>query len=202
MSSDVFERIGKYYDGLLSQHGRSARSCDYGYPQSQRTKFEVMSQISNLSGKRVLDVGCGLADYAIFLRERFTDVTYVGIDISESMTNEARLLHPDLDLRRLNILEDDPGRFDIVTANGIFYLLREDGRELMRELIEKMFSFATEAVAFTSLSLWARDREPQEFYADPLDTVAYCKSLTPWVVLRHDYHPRDFSIYMYRSACR
>jgi len=202
MDSEVFGRIGRYYDGLLSQHGHSARSCDYGHPNSQRAKFEVMSQVLDFTGRRVLDVGCGLADYATFLKGRFNNVTYVGVDISESMLSEAKKAHPDLDLRHLNILSDDPGRFDIVTANGIFYLLGEEASSLMRQLIERMYSFSNEAVAFTSLSRWAPDQEPQEYYADPLDTVAYCRTLAPWVALRHDYHPRDFSIYLYRSAHR
>ena len=90
--------------------------------------------------------------------------------------------------------------FDVVVANGIFYLLDEQPAPMMQHMIERMFSLAKKAVAFNSLSAWARDQEGGEFYADPLQTVEFCRRLTPWVVLRHDYHPRDFTVYLYKTA--
>jgi hypothetical protein len=55
------------------------------------------------------------------------------------------------------------------------------------------------ALAFNSLSNWANDQEANEFYADPVQVLNFCRELTPWVVLRHDYHPRDFTVYMYKT---
>ena len=54
-------------------------------------------------------------------------------------------------------------------------------------------------VAFNSLSSWANDKEKGEFYADPLEVLKFCKTLSPWVVLRHDYHSRDFTIFIYKE---
>jgi hypothetical protein len=70
----------------------------------------------------------------------------------------------------------------------------------MQSMIERMFALATRAVAFNSLSTWSSDQQAGEFYADPLQTVQFCRELTPWVVLRHDYHPRDFTVYLYKTA--
>jgi hypothetical protein len=42
-------------------------------------------------------------------------------------------------------------------------------------------------------------QEPGEFYADPVEIVRFCRSLTPWVVLRHDYLAHDFTVYLYRD---
>ncbi len=36
-------------------------------------------------------------------------------------------------------------------------------------------------------------------YANPLDVCASCHALTHWLVMRHDYHPGAFTIYMYRN---
>ena len=41
-----------------------------------------------------------------------------------------------------------------------------------------------------------------EFYTDPLQTLAFCRTLTPWVTLRHDYHSRDFTIYMRKDQVK
>jgi hypothetical protein len=70
---------------------------------------------------------------------------------------------------------------------------------MMQQLIERMYDLATKAVAFNSLSAWATDQEASEFYADPLRVVEFCRRLTPRVVLRHDYHSRDFTVYLYKT---
>jgi SAM-dependent methyltransferase len=195
-----FERIAQFYDNLVNRYGHDPRACDYGRAQSQLTKFRVLAEVIPLENKRVLDVGCGFADYADYLHERFGSVTYMGIDLSPGMIETAKHLHPALDLRVGNILRE-PGndRFDVVTANGIFYLLGCDAPDLMRLIIRRMFDLACIAAAFNSLSAWATAQEAGEFYAHPLETVEFCRTITPWVVLRHDYLPHDFTIYMYRE---
>jgi len=100
-----------------------------------------------------------------------------------------------------NILDNSiRERFDLVTANGIFYLLGREAWPTMQEIVRRMYAIAEHAVAFNSLSTWAEEKEAGEFYADPAEVLQFCRTLTPWVVLRHDYHPRDFTIYMYKTA--
>jgi len=191
--------VASYYDELIRTYGHQPRACDYGRPESQRRKFEVLCEALPLDHMRVLDVGCGFADFADYLAARFAGVSYEGVDITPRMIEEARKLHPDQSLRVLDILTENPGGpYDFVTANGIFYLLGEHAEERMQQLIARMFELCTTAVAFNSLSSWAPKQEPGEFYADPLATVAFCKTLTPWVALRHDYFPHDFTVYLYR----
>ncbi|MBV9862381.1 MAG: class I SAM-dependent methyltransferase [Alphaproteobacteria bacterium] len=193
-------RIGGVYDGLVARWGHDPRACDYGRAESQRAKFVVLAEAMPLAGKRVLDIGCGFADFADHLAATAPGIAYRGIDISEAMVAAARRRRPDLDLRRLDILTEEPGgAFDLVTANGIFYLLGAGAEGVMQQLIARMFALCREAVAFTSLSAWAADREPGEFYADPAATLSFCRSLTPHLVLRHDYHARDFAVYLYRE---
>jgi SAM-dependent methyltransferase len=195
----VFDWVAGYYDGLVERHGDSARSCDYGDPRSQIAKFEVLASVAPLEGRRILDVGCGLGHFVDFLKERYREFTYVGVDLSERMIELGKELHPGVDLRVANILTEDLGEFDVVAASGIFYLLGDQAPELMKQIVSRMYSHARVAVAWNSLSAWASDQQGGEFYADPLEAVRFTRSLTPWVTLRHDYHPRDFTIYGYRK---
>jgi SAM-dependent methyltransferase len=197
--ADPFFRIANFYNDLVNRYGHDPRACDYGHAESQKIKFRVLSEVMNLEEKQVLDVGCGFADFVRYLRERFDAFHYVGIDICPRMIQEARHLEPNIDLRLCNILDGEfEGSFDVVFANGIFYLLGDEAPALMRCIIGRMYEFAQWAVAFNSLSFWAPEKAPGEFYADPLDVLKFCRTLTPWVVLRHDYHPRDFTVYMYK----
>jgi SAM-dependent methyltransferase len=194
-----FQQISQYYDALVERYGYDPRACDYGRPESQAIKFAVLAAALDCTGLSVLDVGCGFADYAAYLSERYPGAAYTGVDLSPAMIERARQIRPALDLRAGNVLElEGEGRYDLVTANGIFYLLGESAWDQTRLLIRKMFALARRAVAFNTLSAWAPDPEPGEFYADPLEVLRFCHELTPWVTLRHDYHPRDFTVYLYK----
>lgn len=193
-------RISNYYNKLVSEYGHDHKSCDYGQAASQLAKFNVLSGCTNYSGKSVLDIGCGFADYYDFLSKKFVDVDYSGVDISQAMITMARELHPNLDLEVRNVFEVPKKRkFDIVNANGIFYLLGKDAWPIMSEFIEKMYDMSTDVIAFNTLSTWAEDKVDGEFYADPVETLKFCKVLSPWVTLKHDYHSRDFSVFIYKK---
>lgn len=197
------DQIISYYNDLIKEHGHDPRSCDYGRAQSQSIKFKVIAESMPLSGKKILDVGCGFADFADYLANSHKDVVYHGVDINPTMIKEAQRLHPELSLKVLDILEDQISEtFDLVTANGIFYLMGKDAESLMHQLIKKMFDLSTHAVAFTTLSTWAPFLEKNEFYADPAKTLDYCRTLTPRVTLRHDYMDHDFTVYLYKSSPR
>jgi SAM-dependent methyltransferase len=198
---DPFGRIANYYQDLVQKYGHDPRACDYGRPQSQEIKFRVLSEAMPVKGRSVLDVGCGFADFHRFLRDRFGEVRYSGVDVCPAMVEEARRLDPHCEVKLANILDASiRERFDLVTANGIFYLLGDEAWSTMQEIVRRMYAVAEHAVAFNSLSSWAEDKDPGEFYADPAEVLQFCRTLTPWVVLRHDYHPRDFTIYMYKTA--
>lgn len=196
----VINSISEYYNSLVEKYGYDSKSCDYGNSNSQFVKFKVLSEAFDYSNKRVLDIGCGFADFYNFLSLNFDNFDYYGVDISSKMIETAKLRHPKIEIELRNVFENPiEEKFDIVTSNGIFYLLGNDSKNLMQNFISKMFDMTEEIVAFNSLSTWAEDQLEGEFYADPLETLDFCKTLTKWVTLRHDYHHRDFTIYMYKN---
>lgn len=196
-------QISDYYENLYRKYGACAQASDYGSRESQQIKFDVLASIMPLNEKKILDVGCGFATYYEYLSKRYQNFKYTGFDLTRVCIESALKRNPSIDLRVADILRSEINeRYDVVTANGIFYLLGEHAESVMFELIDKMFSLASEAVAFNSLSYWCENKEPNEFYADPLRVLKFCKSLTPWVTFRHDYHPRDFTIYMYKVVRR
>jgi SAM-dependent methyltransferase len=200
MNSSPFTTIADFYDRRVGEFGHDPRACDYGRAESQRRKFSALSAALDYTGRDVLDVGCGFADYAAFLAGQHANVRYAGVDLSPAMIAQARALHPQLALRVANLLEEPVEEtHDIVSANGIFYLLGEAAPSLMRALVRVMYARCREAVIFNSLSTWATVHEQGEFYADPVETLAWCREISPWVTLHHDYLPHDFMIVMRRT---
>ena len=197
------ERNICYYTSLIAKYDIDVRALNWGSRESQQLRFSILAQVGQLNGASVLDVGCGMGDFLGWLKKSGRKVEYIGIDITPKMIEVAQQRFPEarFEIGSLPDVEDRiKEHYNFVFASGIFYYRQFEPLEFMKEMVTQMFDRCDNAVAFNSLSAWASAKEPDEFYADPLETIAFCQTLTPWVVLRHDYHLRDFTIYMYRKA--
>ncbi len=189
----------RLYTNLLAKYGTDVRSLNWGSVDSQRKRFEVLAAIGDLQGTSILDVGCGLGDFYSWLKQHGKDVDYFGIDITPQMVERARQRYPEVTFETGSILDVTFSRgFDYVFASGIFYLRNYEPEKYLHNSIRKMFSNCRLGLGFNSLSLWADSYDENEFYADPAVVVNFCRSLSRKVVLRHDYHPADFTIYLYK----
>lgn len=198
MHSDQI-RIAAYYDRLVDEYGHDPRAVDASSEAALNVRYRVLADVADLTGASILEVGCGFGDLGVFLHERYEGIRYRGIDVSARMIEEGRRLHPALDLAQVNLLDLNPAElFDFVLAQGIFYLLAEPAEPKMHGLIERMFALATQAIALTTTSAWSSRSYPGEFYADPVRLLEWARHLTSAVVVRHDYHPGDVALYLYK----
>jgi SAM-dependent methyltransferase len=199
------DRNRDLYRSLLGQHGYTPKALNWNSIAAQRARFEVVHDTGISRNASVLDVGCGLADLRLFLKERGHRGSYCGIDLTPEMIAAARTRFPDDQFATANLLslsDEALSKFesDIVIASGIFYFRRNEPGRFLQEMVKRLFYLARDCLAFNSLSTWGdRSAEPDEFRADPVETLKFCRSLTPWCILRHDYHPGDFTIILRRS---
>ena len=203
MIDDKKARTIERYRAQLQMHGNNYRALDWGSREGQLLRFQILCEIGNLAGSRVLDVGCGLGDLAAWLEERNLSVDYTGLELTPELLAEAERLHPSRRFIQGSVLDPDVlagESFDYVFASGIFYSYPEDGDAWLEAAVTQMWQWARIGLAFNTLSVWAEHPEPGEYYADPARVLTFCHRLSPWVALRHDYHPRDFSIYMRRRS--
>jgi SAM-dependent methyltransferase len=195
-------RTMDYFSANLARYGAEPRAVDWGSNESQRLRFKVLAEVGDLNGCSLLDVGCGIGDLYGWLQEEKIAAQYRGIDITPGMVTSAGKRFPGVDFSVGNMLEGaeiPEQKYDFVIASGIFYLRQNAPVEYLQTVVAAMFKAARIAVAFNSLSSWFAEKDRGEFYADPLQTVDFCRTLAPWVCLRHDYHPRDFAVFLYRD---
>jgi SAM-dependent methyltransferase len=200
MSDSDAARIAGYYDELVDRYGHDPRAVDASSADALEARYRSLAEVTPLAGKTVLEVGCGFGDLGAYVTGREDNVTYRGIDVSRRMIDVGREVHPRLDLREANVLDlDDRERYDVVLAQGVFYLLGERAEAKMHDLLVKMFQLAREAVGVSAISTWSdRAAETGEYRVDPVALLAYARSLTTSVALRHDYHPGDVTLYLYK----
>jgi ubiquinone/menaquinone biosynthesis C-methylase UbiE len=110
--SEAHEKYGEIATGYAESNPEYPAREEYEWPA-------VRSALPEVSGKRVLDAGCGSGYYSAWLAERGAEV--VGVDASEEMIAEATDRHGDAatfrvaDLREpLDAFED--GSFDLVVS--------------------------------------------------------------------------------------
>lgn len=191
----------KIYENLLLLHGETYRALDWGSKESQLKRFEVLSEIGFDNGDSVLDVGCGLSDFNFWLEERFPNLNYSGLDLSPKMIEKSNKRYPNCRFFLGSILDVDFGakQFDFLVASGIFVFRENDPLGYMKKTIERMYKLCIKGTAFNCLSNFTINNSDAEFTADPCDIFRFCKSISSRVILRHDYHPNDFTIYLYKN---
>jgi SAM-dependent methyltransferase len=195
------ERNVRIYSESVALHGYDVRALGWGSRESQARRFAVLSEVGKLSGSSVLDVGCGLGDLYAWIRRRRLRARYTGVDITPGMVDKARARFPKTQFRVCDVLDREQpiAVHDYVLSSGIFTHRGTSGFEFLEAMVRRMFELSKQALAFNCLSGWAKEKERGEYHADPLRVVDFCRRLSPWVVLRHDYHPRDFTVYLYKT---
>lgn len=195
-------QIVAFYSELVNKYGNDHRSADWGSRSSQEMRFAVFAQIAVLDGCRILDIGCGLADFYGWLKSAEISVDYTGIDLTPDMINMARARYPEITLQTADFCKDISDRanqFDYVFASGIFYLRKFEPYEYLEIVAAKMLKICSKAAAFNSLSAWHQPPGGAEFWADPINVISICASLTTRIAFRHDYLPNDFTVYLFHK---
>lgn len=134
------------------------------YPNREHVDFLdfAFEQMGSLSGRRILEVGCGTGSLAVYLALRGADV--VGLDVSEGALSVSRsralangvesrvdfLLHP------VETLDHPDAHYDIVIGNQVLHhlVLDEAMRNVRRMLSPGGIAVFCEPVLF--LPEWAR----------------------------------------------
>ncbi len=156
----------EYFEGHLARY----RSVVY----SQRVKH-VDAFMGDVTGKHVLDLGCGVGFFGNMARQRGAKV--FGLDFAESALHLAAEHHPDLELVRgdaTNLPYPD-ARFDLVLLNDIIeHLAEEPGRAMIAETFRVLKpggalvvdtdndAFVMQRKGFKRINEWLERKTPQK----------------------------------------
>ncbi len=191
--------VKDYFKWRIEEHGSDLRALDWHSVESQRARFKVLTEIGDLKGHSILDVGCGFGDFYGFLNESDIEFsTYLGLDLVEEMIERARRKYPDAAFVAKNILQNIVEPFDYVLASGLFYLKLESWFSYTRSMLEEMFSICRLGVGVNFLNFYSEKHSPGSYYAFPATMLEVALELSQKVVLRCDYKPNDFTIYIYK----
>jgi SAM-dependent methyltransferase len=192
------------YSKRFQQYGYSPKSLGWTKGK-QDVRFSVLTSQYDFAGKSILDVGCGFGDINIMLNARYgTNYTYHGIDLVEDLVVEGRnrFVAPHITFTVGNFLTlANETKYDYIIASGIFnHVLHDlDGYEFISLCMNKAFHIVNDGIAFDFLSDKVDYKLPHTFHCAPERALTMAYGLTRNVVLRSDYMPFEFSLFMYKD---
>lgn len=188
----------RYYAARLRQFGyRDPRGLGWRSLESQQERFKILTEIGNLHNQSLLDEGCGVGDLYPFLRDQFPTVQYLGIDINPDAIAAAKEKYPDGDFEVGDFLEYSGEYVDYVFSSGALTFRIDNYEEVYKDQIRKMYEISRIGVAFNVLDSRVILEDDEYVGYDPTEMYQFCHTLTPKIVLRHDYSDEDFTLYLY-----
>jgi len=183
------------YSKRLAQFGEDPRTLGWDTRAHQWTRFGAAAAVLDLQGRDVLDIGCGLGDFRVFMEETgISPSAYAGVDINDDLLAVARRRFPGSRFERRNVVLEpyDAPVCDVAVMFGLvnFRLKDLDNYEYAARAIDAAFDACREALVVDMLS----DRRVPEyaeedfvFYFDPARMLALALDRTPWVQVHHAY---------------
>jgi SAM-dependent methyltransferase len=184
--------IRKHYVSRITPGRPNHDVLDWAGPDTQTARFEILARYVNLTGRSLLDVGCGLGDLVDFLRRKKIPVQYTGVDVVEEMLVRARREHPRERFLRADLFTNSAGgdplkgeTFDVVFCSGALNLNLGNNLEFLPRALRRLLIPAREALA-----------DPVYFYYRPDDVLAVLQPLVgeSRVQMIDGYLPNDFTI--------
>lgn len=192
------------YQKRFRKYGGHSRALKWEHAGAKHQRARHLTGELNFSGKTVLDVGCGFGDVTWIIRKRTKDFTYTGVDIVPEFIEVAKKRYPGH--RFLvrdyfaNPLEEN---FDIVLCSGALNSNVPDNMGWRKQAIATMWEHTKRALAFNMSGSHPQPENKeasQTWYADSLEILKYCLTLTHKVILLQHYHATDFTVILFKKT--
>jgi SAM-dependent methyltransferase len=194
----LFRRM--FYHARLHEYDLPEHRVGWKSRANQEARFQTLQGVTDLEGKRILDLGCGLGCLYGYLTSRGWRGDYTGFDILGAMVTEARLRFPGIRFENRDITSDPVlESWDVVLISGIFNHRVHDNLQQVREVLAAAWPLASEALAFNILRLETGWTDPEMFYAKDEELAVIAETLAPgkWRFVS-GYLPEDITVYLYR----
>ncbi|HZV47181.1 MAG TPA: class I SAM-dependent methyltransferase [Thermodesulfovibrionales bacterium] len=191
------QELLNFYNRHLRDFGDTPQAVRWT-PEGQIRRYEtLLTATGDLSGKTILDFGCGKGDLYGFLRDKGVAVSYCGIDVNDNLIELAQHKYPQAEFIALDIDEDTfHRRFDVIIAIGVFNLRIAGIEESMKGLLKKLFPLCRESLHINFLTYYVPRRSVELFYVRPEEILEFAiTEISRTVTVRHVKEDVFLSVY-------
>jgi SAM-dependent methyltransferase len=191
-----------------------SRGVGYGSEVSQKARFDMLASHVDVTGKRLLDVGCGAACLLDDLLCRdMVPRSYIGVDIVPEMATlgqgrlvaleeEGMLNDVEASVDLLDVEEVRTGCCDWAVALAVFMIREgsyENTQRIFRNVMNRMWVLADEGIVVDFMSPRARRIDPDVCPVPEEMALRWAFALTDRVVLDASYAPHLYSLILRKT---
>lgn len=206
----LLDEIAEYYSNKIKQHGETPQGVDWNGEASQTTRFEQLCKIitnSNTEHFTLNDQGCGYGALFDFMKERYANFAYCGVDISEQMIQAASARNSSTQNAAFITASVPDTTRDFSVASGIFNVRMErsdsEWLDYLHATLDTLHAKSDRGFAFNCLTSYSDEDKKRDYlyYANPGQLFDLCKRrYSKQVALLHDYGLYEFTILVRKNG--
>jgi len=188
------------YKSKFQKHRGNIKSLKWANYTAAAQRYKQIVADLNFENKKILDVGCGFGDILSYIKAKTEKFEYTGIDLIDNFIKQAQKRYPEFEFKLGDYFENPlKENFDIILCCGALNSNFAEAINYRKRAIKIMFERANFALSFNMAGNFPQPKNKKSskvFYADSLEILNYCFTLTNKIIFRHYYHNKDFTIVM------
>lgn len=192
-----FKHNEKFYAQSIEKYGVSPKGVHWSSKYNQYVRFDVLTEfiIDEISNATIIDVGCGFAEYYVYLeKNRTLPLKYIGIDCEKAMIFRSQLRFPKLDFYIKNALEEQAlESADYYICSGALNILEHQD---FYTFIKNCYNKSEKGFIFNFLT-----KESFNFIKKE-KVLEYCHRLSPNIQTKEHYLYNDMTIFMQKEQIK
>ena len=187
------------YNKRLDEFGVSEQALGWSKKGRAKLRYEILLSQWDFNDQCILDFGCGFGDMLACLNEKkMHNVSYTGVDINSNFIAIAKeKYHESANFLVSNILEDEmDNTFDFILSSGVFNHKLGNNMGFIKNCFHKFNQLCSKGFAVNFLSDKVDFTYDYTFHANPGDILNLAYQYSNNVVLRNDYMPFEFTIFV------
>lgn len=184
------------YNERLQKFGHSYKTL--GWPRGRHElRYYILLTQWNLENKSVLDFGCGFGDMCNYAKKLSLNINYSGIDINEKLILEGKKAYPSVNLEVRDAFEQGlDKKYDYILSSGVHNFKIKDNWSFIKKTFELYNQYSINGFALNFLSSKVEYTLEDTYHSDPAQIVELAYSYSNRIVLRNDYMPFEFTIFV------
>ena len=201
--NNLMIEVARYYSKKIIEHGDTPSGVDWNGGESQMVRFEQLCKIiePETSSISLNDMGCGYGALLDYLRKKYANFTYLGVDISQEMINASEQRHTTSEQVRFMTAAEPDEAADYGLASGIFNVrlgqTDDEWFDYLQSTLDILDRTSNLGFSFNCLTSYSDEDKKRDYlyYADPSRLFDLCKRrYSRQVALLHDYGLYEFTI--------
>jgi len=186
-----FKKKIRSYQKTFKRHGINPKALQWMSAEAADLRYKELVVGIEIEGETILDVGCGFGDIIPHLMKKAKNFEMTGVDIVPEFVKVATDKHPGYKFLVNNYFKKPmKKKFDVVMSSGALNSNIPNPYRFRKRAIKTMFDHFNPQPE--------NRKKSRVYYADSQKILKYCRSLSKKVIYRHHYHPKDFTIVMFK----